>query len=106
MIEINIAKDFSETPGGRKKKDGNFSGEEFRNKLLSPKYKDAKDAKESLIINLDGCFGFPSSFIDESFGGLARELNDNGIFKDISFVSNDQPSLVNYIEKCIKEALG
>lgn len=102
MIQINIAKDFSNTPGGRYSSEGPFSGEEFREKHLLPKYIQATANKEKLYLNLDGCFGYPSSFIDESFGGLARELNDQTIFNNMVFISKDQPSLVDYIEQCIK----
>ena len=102
MIKISIAKDFSDTPGGRFAKEGKFSGEEFRNSVLKPKYLEAKAKGEKLEINLDGCFGYPSSFIDESFGGLAREMNDSTIFDDVIFISNDQPTLVDFIMSCAK----
>ena len=102
MVKINIANDFSDTPGGRYKSEGKYSGEEFRENILKVKYFEAKDKGEILEINLDGCFGFPSSFIDESFGGLARELKDTSIFDDVIFISNDQPSLIDFIFKCAK----
>lgn len=101
MIIINIAIDFSVTPGGRYISEGPFSGEEFRTKYLKPKYLEAVEKNEILQINLDGCFGYPSSFIDESFGGLARELNNKNILDNIEFISYDQPTLIDYIKKCV-----
>lgn len=103
MIEINIAKDFSPTPGGRYINEGPDSGELFRETLLIPKYTEAVEKNEKLRIILDGCFGFPSSFIDESFGGLARKLNDKNIFSKIEVISNDQPSLIEMIKKAVEE---
>lgn len=100
MIKINISKDFSDTPGGRYEKEGSYSGETFRKNILEPKYKEAKLKNEKLEVNMDGCYGFPSSFIDESFGELSRELEEN-ILSNISIISNDEPSLVDDIKKCI-----
>lgn len=102
MVTIDIARDFTKTPGGRYISEGPFSGEEFREKYLKPKYLQAKKANEKLRINLDGCYGYPSSFIDESFGGLARELNDTILLESIEFISNDQPGLIDYILQCMK----
>ena len=62
MIKINIAQDFSNTPGGRYKVNGPYSGEEFRDNILIPNYHKAKNNKEKLEINFDVCFGYPSSF--------------------------------------------
>lgn len=104
MIIINIAEDFSKTPGGRYTSEGPFSGEEFREKYLKPKFLQAKEANTKLRINLDGCYGYPSSFLDESFGGLARELNDTKLLDYLEFVSNDQPGLIDYIMQCINNS--
>ena len=38
MIKINIAEEYSEIPGGRYIKEGNYSGEDFREKILTPKF--------------------------------------------------------------------
>lgn len=103
-INLSISKDFSPTPGGRYKAEGDNSGEEFRDLLLFPKFKEAMEKKAKLMIDLDGCMGFPSSFLDESFGGLARKLNlqSDKILEIIEFKSDDQPSLVKEIEKIIQ----
>lgn len=100
-MKISIAKDFSTSPGGRYIKDGPNSGEKFREKLLKPQYMLSVEAGEKLVVNFDGCYGFPSSFIDESFGGLARELG-NDILNNIVIISNDQPSLPLFIKECVQ----
>lgn len=103
-IKISIAEDFSTTPGGRFKKEGESSGEEFREEILIPKFEDAKKNNLKLIIDLDGCMGYPSSFLDESFGGLARSYKSKNVdvLKYLEFVSKDQPGLVKDIAKYIK----
>lgn len=70
---IAIAKDFSTYPGGRFRKDGDFSGEAFRDDLLIPSLKQAENAKDTVVVVLDGTFGYAASFLDEAFGGLVRE---------------------------------
>ena len=37
-MEINIVKEFTDTPGGRYIKQGPYSGEEFRETILKVKY--------------------------------------------------------------------
>lgn len=66
---ISIARDFSRNPAGRRRKDGKFSGEVFREDYLVPKL--AKGAGQLRVI-LDGTDGYGSSFLEEAFGGLVR----------------------------------
>ena len=72
-IIIEIAKDFSRTPGGRRISDGPFSGELFRDRLLAPALRRARETGERVIVILDGTRGYLSSFLEESFGGLVRK---------------------------------
>lgn len=104
MIIINIAKDYTDAPGGRYKKDGEYSGEDFREKLLYPKYVEAIESGEKLQVNLDGCYGYPSSFVDEAFGGLARQLKRRDILDNMEVISNDEPGILDDIKKYIAEA--
>lgn len=68
VAKISIAEDFSKTPGGRTRGDGQFSGEAFREDLLWPRLKASKE----LVVNLSGTLGYGSSFLEEVFGGLVR----------------------------------
>jgi hypothetical protein len=61
--------DFSKVPSGRYPKDGPDNGQFFRQKFLVP----ALRQFERIKVRLDGAAGFPSSFLDEAFGGLVRE---------------------------------
>ena len=104
MSLINISKDFSETPGARYIKEGNYSGEEFRNTLLEPKFKEALQNNEKLTINLVGGYGYPTSFLEEAFGGLARIYSPEKVLPVLEFISYDEPSLIKEIEEYIKKS--
>lgn len=97
---IVIQRDFTDTPGARYKTDGDFSGEEFLEKLLEPKFKKAVEGKYLLEINLENVWGFPSSFVSGSFGQLAIKFGSDNVLNHIKFVSNDNPVR---IEKIISE---
>lgn len=98
-INFSIAKDFTDTPGGRYIKEGEFSGEEFRVNKLIPLYEAAVEKGCTILMDLDGCMGYPSSFLDESFGGLARLYPKDKVFERFEFISEDQPGLIDEIKK-------
>jgi len=70
---INVAEDFTRYPGGRYREDGEHSGEEFREDVLVPALERARASSGRVIVVLDGVTGYPSSFLEEAFGGLVRE---------------------------------
>ncbi len=104
MITINIARDYTRMPGGRHISEGPFSGEDFRNKILKPKYLEAKKNGDELTVNLDGGFGYATSFLEEAFGGLVRDLADPEIL-NIHIVSDEEPAWLGKIESYIKDQL-
>ena len=69
MHKIDVATDFSPTPGGRYHSDGPHNGEDFRENFLIP----ALGEHGRIEVNLDGARGYPSSFLDEAFAGLVRK---------------------------------
>jgi hypothetical protein len=69
---ISIARDFSPFPAGRKRQDGPNSAERFREDILIPTLREAAERNERVIIELDGVYGYSSSFLEETFGGLVR----------------------------------
>ena len=71
-ITYAIAEEFSKTPGGRFRKHGPFSGEEFREDVLCGLLRDAMTSENRLVVVLDGTAGYGSSFLEEAFGGLIR----------------------------------
>ena len=102
---ISIANEYTKTPGGRHAKEGPFSGEDFRKALLYPAYVESIENGDFLTVNLDGGFGYGSSFLEEAFGGLARMTHDQRILS-ISIISDEEPRLVEDIKRYMEEALN
>ncbi len=101
IIAIDIAHDFSDTPGARYISEGPDSGELFRRNFLEPFFKQDIENKRLTII-LDGTAGYATSFLEEAFGGLARLYGKNVVLNKISFISNDDALLVDEIISYIK----
>ena len=102
-MKISIAKDFSDAPGGRYIRDGEYSGEKFRKDLLEPAF----EKEDGIItVDLDGTFGYPPSFLEEAFGGLVRikKWTKDEILRRLKFVSNEDPSLPEKIRNYIRNA--
>lgn len=105
MIVINIARDYSNVPGPRLEQEGPHSGEGFREKILLPKLLEAEQAGEAVRVELDGVrFGYPTSFLEEAFGGLARKLGIARVLKHLELVSLSEPPLVDEIRHYIRSA--
>lgn len=104
MITINVISEYTDTPGARYRNEGPFSGEDFRETLLKPKFIEAKEKKEKLVINLDGGYGYPTSFLEEAFGGLARFYGPKAVLDIIELISEDEPAIVDEIKNYIKQA--
>ena len=100
MTTIKIATDFSDTPGARFRSDGPFSGEEFREDMLMPLFEDDADNRE-ILIDLDGAEGYPSSFLEEAFGGLARMVGAKKVKELIAFKTTEFDYLVPKIDEFI-----
>lgn len=101
---LKIAEEFSDVPGPRSRKEGDYSGEEFREQLLKPKFKQAEASKEKLLVDLDGGFGYATSFLEEAFGGLARQYSPETVLEVLEFKSEDEPYLSSDIVRYIREA--
>lgn len=105
MLIIVIAKDFSDTVGGRYRVEGDYSGEQFREELLKQKLEEALSSGQTLLIDFDGGYGYPTSFLEESFGGLIRDGFDKDILlKTLLFKSDDNPKIIERVKNYILEA--
>lgn len=103
-VVISMKTDFCLTPGPRYRREGEHSGEEFRIKILEPKFEQILLEKKKLIIDLDGTFGYGTSFLEEVFGGLARKYGNINIMDHLEIVSEEEPYLIADIEKYTTEA--
>ena len=102
-LVLNVATEFSATPGARYIEDGLFSGEEFLTKLLEPKFLEAKNQAEVLIVKLDDLWGHPSSFISGSFGELSVKYGASTVLSHLKLECKDNPMLVERIIREIKD---
>lgn len=103
VYKIVIVRDFSEVLGGRYKSDGPNSGEQFRTEILLPAIQTLPIGRK-LLIDLDGSYGYPTSFLEEAFGGLAREIGPDVLLDKLDFKSDEEPSLIEEIKEYIKNA--
>jgi hypothetical protein len=102
-MNIFVSREFTKTPGGRYMSGGTYSGQQFRDELLKPRYLESISRNEELVVYLDGGYGYGSSFLEESFGGLARDLKSTDL--SIRIVSDEEPELIEQIKEYIKNAL-
>jgi uncharacterized protein DUF4325 len=70
MTMISVAKDFTRFPAGRYKRNGDTSGESFRERFLEQPLRNGAH----VTVDFDGTVGYGSSFLEEAFGGLVRSL--------------------------------
>lgn len=101
---LSVAESFSPTPGPRYRKDGEFSGEEFLEDWLNPAYTRVQAENGVLLVDLDGTAGYATSFLEESFGGLARKYPRADVGSRLEFKSDDEAYLEDDIRTYIREA--
>ncbi|EHH3080012.1 TPA: DUF4325 domain-containing protein [Vibrio vulnificus] len=101
---ILYVKNFTKFPGARYRDLGPSSGEEYRDDILLPAI---AEHGEDLVINLDGVFGYGSSFLEEIFGGCIRKgVSAEMMLKIVSkIVSEDDEDLVNEITGYVNDAI-
>ena len=103
-MKFVIATQFTDTPGPRYKHQGDFSGELFRELHLRDLFNHYRKTKEPVTIDLDGVFGYPTSFLEEAFGGLAREASENEVLEAFRFIATEQPDVIEEIKEDILAA--
>lgn len=103
---IVYVKDFSRTPGSRELDEGKkaHSGEEFRMNFLEPAFKRIVETENKLLVNLDGTIGYGTSWLEEVFGGLARIYGREVVRNKLTFISEEEPYLIDDINEYIDHA--
>ncbi len=105
MTELKIA-EFSKFPGGRFKKYGPHSGQEFRETVLIPTINKLKEG-EKLVIDLSDVYSFAPSFLDEAFCEAIREktMSYEEFNKKVHFKSDSENRVfIGMIQDFLKEA--
>lgn len=101
IIYIDIGKDFTRYPAGRRSEDGPFSGERFREEKLLPQFQEGV----SVEVLLDGTAGYGSSFLEEAFGGLIRRgISPELVRRSLKLVTED-PALSEEIWSYINDQI-
>jgi hypothetical protein len=104
MLELSIAREFSDAPGPRSREEGDFSGELFLDELLRPRFEEALRGNSKLLVDLDGAEGYATSFLEGAFGGLARLYDADIVLRTLQLKSDDEPHLPAEIKQYILDA--
>lgn len=101
MNVVSVAKDFTRFPAGRYTRNGETSGQAFRERFLEGPLARGED----VVIELDGTVGYGSSFLEEAFGGLVRSLQLPAatLLQRLTIRTSD-PTLTEEITDYINEA--
>lgn len=101
MITVSVAKDFNRYPAGRYKRNGETSGEAFRERFLEEPLKNG----EHVTVDFDGTVGYGSSFLEEAFGGAVRKLNLSADFvlNHLTLKSTDA-SICDEVREYVRDA--
>lgn len=98
-----IAKEFGDTAGARDYEDGDFSGTEFLDKFLRERFKNAVEGKYILLIDIDGFWGWPSSFVSGAFGALSKEFGKDLVLSHLNFKSDNNKMKIEKVLNEIKQ---
>jgi len=101
-INISVANQFSKTPGPRLIKEGEFSGELFFNTILDQAFSEALQSGKKIKVDLDGTAGYGTSFLEQTFGGLARKYSAKKVLELIEIKSDEE----DYLKKDINEYIN
>ena len=85
---INIAREFHTFPLGRYRKDGDHTGEHFRDDLLIHAINEAEAVKFGVVVvEFHGATCLHTGFLEEAFGGLLRHhgKTEEGLRKVLRF---------------------
>tara|TARA_R100000789_G_scaffold21289_1_gene24223 strand:- start:693 stop:1028 length:336 start_codon:yes stop_codon:yes gene_type:complete len=97
---------WSTSPGPRFKKDGRFSGEEYREAVLVPLLNEFTNSGTRILVDLDGTEALPSSFLEEAFGGLARRFPNQSINDFVAEIKSERWYYRDAIRRYIEKARG
>ncbi|HRF22990.1 MAG TPA: STAS-like domain-containing protein [Chitinophagaceae bacterium] len=103
MRTINIAQQFTLTPGARYYTDGPKSGQEFYDVLLKKSFIQSLEEGVKLKVILDGTDGYASSFLNEAFSLLGNEFGDDKVWNNLIIISEEVPKYIDKVKKSVYE---
>jgi STAS-like domain of unknown function (DUF4325) len=99
--------DFTDRPGVRFRSNGKRSGEEFRQEWLKPAFERARAANRRLLVDLDGAYGYATSFLEEAFGGLTRDMKGpDNVLPYILIKTDEEPRQLARVMAYIRDGLN
>lgn len=101
MTTYLFAKQFTRSPGGRKRVHGKHSGEEFFETVLVPRH----EQDERTVLDLSGVRGFATSFLDGAFGEFASTFGIARFHELFEVKVDDDDELIEDIEKAMERAV-
>jgi hypothetical protein len=104
---IYVASDFYPRPSGRYLKDGQYTGEAFRNRVLIPRLQEIQNSglTDSLVIDFSDVTMAGSSFLEEAGGLVRTNLFSKDFLKKVLIIKSPRRPVINdRIELYIKEA--
>jgi len=102
-VRIVVATEFTDAPGARYRSDGPKSGQEFLEEMLESAFLKARHGHSILFIDLDGTWGYASSFISGAFGRLAKKYGAAAVREIVRYKSDEDPLLIGRIYQEIDE---
>ena len=96
-ICVSVARDFTTNPGADIIEHSDYSGQEFYEKILKPKFEEAIAKDAQLDVNLDFTNGYAASFLNQCFGSLVEEFGIEQVYRTVSIISTEEPQWINYI---------
>lgn len=94
---IRVSKDFSEHPTGRySPRDGEFTGEKFRETLLVPSLK----RYNKTVVILDNKCGYGTPFLNEAFAGLNFHFQKDYLKKHLKILSTSENDIYAHEAWC------
>jgi hypothetical protein len=100
VAHIDIGTDFSRYLGPRLKRDGQNSGEEFREKILEPAF----IKYDMVVIHIDSVATISASFFEEAFGGLVRKFGREKVEGKVEFKATKRAYLIPKLKAWIADA--
>ena len=127
MINYRVSQQFSKTPGGLYKSDGNGSAESFRDDVLYPLYMKLSKTNDFGIVNFDiniteydklrrpflpdGCTRpsqkiskeliYTDEWLKEAFGGFVKKYGRLPLLRRITFFCSEDETLVPRIKRIL-----
>lgn len=92
-------RDWTETPGGRYRRHGPFSGEAFREEVLLPALK-----RGPAEVDLGWVAGYGTGWLEEVFGGAIRADQSSAELIEVMSTDPDDDYFVRFAQKAMKSA--